>query len=84
MLGRMASLLLLLAIGGDPELVALPAARDGLGEATPYKGPLVVAMTSTTCPLSRRFAPVLARLSREFSMPGKSGGSRRPTGATVS
>jgi len=73
--------LLLLAlplVAGDPEREALPAERPGVGEATalrevtdidgkthPVRGPVIVAMTSPTCPLSRKLGPVLARISKE-------------------
>ena len=65
-------------LAGDPEREALPAKRAGIGQplalrnvtdmdGTSHKieGPAVIAMTSTSCPLSRKFAPVLARLSRK-------------------
>ncbi|MEM8882577.1 MAG: redoxin domain-containing protein [Planctomycetota bacterium] len=67
----MTSLLLLLAFTADPELVALPAERPGLGEPVAFEHaakPYVLAMTSTTCPLSRKFAPVLGRLSRTIDV----------------
>jgi hypothetical protein len=81
---RIAIALLLGALplrAGDPEREALPVERPGIGEALalrevtdldgkrqPLRGPLIVAMTSTSCPLSRKFAPVLARISGSRSV----------------
>jgi len=59
-------LLLFLSTGALADIrIAEPAARPGIGMPFPaaVKGPIVVAMTSPSCPISRRFAPVLARLS---------------------
>ena len=62
-------LLLVFATGAIADIrIAEPVARPGIGKPFPAKvqGPLVVAMVSPTCPLSRKFAPVLARLSARF------------------
>jgi len=63
---------------GDAEREAIPVPRAGIGRAVTLRevvdldgkrqrvrGPAVIAMTSTSCPLSRKFAPVLARLSKQ-------------------
>ena len=71
------ALLLLTAplLAGDPEREALPILRpppgrlahvtDLNGGVHRVPGDSIIAMTSTSCPLSRKFAPVLARLSQK-------------------
>ena len=45
-------------------LLSLGAVTDIDGTQHTVEGGSIIAMTSTSCPLSRKFAPVLARLSR--------------------
>ncbi len=58
---------------GVGQRVVLPAWRDVEGRdgrfSSPSKG-IVVAMTSSTCPLSRKYLPVLARLAETYEPQG--------------
>ena len=76
------ALLGLAVLAADPDQVAVPVDRPGIGKPLALQkvesldgpvevneGPLVIAMTSTTCPLSRKFAPVLGRLSARKRYP---------------